>query len=449
MGGVYVPLDDKLPDERIEFMINDTKSKVIIVSDGTYNRALNLAENCLILNISDIVNGEIKQLNSLNNNYGDLACILYTSGSTGLPKGVKITRKSIINFIDFHVHDLEILSDDVYGLFASIGFDVAMAAMFSVIYSGACLDVIPEDVRLNIMELNNHFIEYGVTHTYITTQIAKLFINQIEETSLKVLVAGGEKLGDIDVFRHYRIVDAYGPTEACVYVISATTIDKIDSSSVGHVHANTKAYVLDSEFRRVPIGAVGELYLSGSQLAKGYLNRDEETVKSFMNNPFESNSEYCELYCTGDVARVLPDGTYGIVGRRDSQVKIRGNRVELLEVESVIINMDIISDVTVQTVNNDGILTCQISCEEPVIYVGFGETVFMPKFFDQEGNELNIEPHWELNCGFIDSLNVEYVENSICIATDNDKLINNSFELSLSSDGYEKSTITVEIKAFL
>lgn len=102
-----------------------------------------------------------------------------------------------------------------------------------------------------------------------------------------------------------------------------------------------------------------------------------------------------------------------------------------------------------QTVNNDGILTCQISCEEPVIYVGFGETVFMPKFFDQEGNELNIEPHWELNCGFIDSLNVEYVENSICIATDNDKLINNSFELSLSSDGYEKSTITVEIKAFL
>ena len=354
MGGVYVPLDDKLPDERIEFMINDTKSKVIIVSDGTYNRALNLAENCLILNISDIVNGEIKQLNSLNNNYGDLACILYTSGSTGLPKGVKITRKSIINFIDFHVHDLEILSDDVYGLFASIGFDVAMAAMFSVIYSGACLDVIPEDVRLNIRELNNHFIEYGVTHTYITTQIAKLFINQIEETSLKVLVAGGEKLGDIDVFRHYRIVDAYGPTEACVYVISATTIDKIDSSSVGHVHANTKAYVLDSEFRRVPIGAVGELYLSGSQLAKGYLNRDEETVKSFMNNPFESNSEYCELYCTGDVARVLPDGTYGIVGRRDSQVKIRGNRVELLEVESVIRNMDIISDVTVQTVNNDG-----------------------------------------------------------------------------------------------
>ena len=353
IAGIYVPLDDTHPNERVEFMIKDTDSKVLIVSDETYERGRNLAKDRIILNISDIINGEIRTLNKLDNTYGDLACILYTSGSTGIPKGVKITRKSLVNFIDFHVSDLDILPEDVYGLFASIGFDVAMAAIFSAIYSGACLNVIPNDIKLNISAMNKHFMKYGVTHTYITTQIAKLFINQIEKTSLKVLVAGGEKLGQIDEIRNYRIVDAYGPTEACVYVISADTANKIDYSSVGYVQNNTKAYILDKEFRRVPIGAVGELYLSGIQLADGYLNRQEETSKAFMSNPFENNAEYGGLYCTGDVARLLPDGSYGIIGRRDGQVKIRGNRVELTEVESVIRNMDNIEDVTVQITKNN------------------------------------------------------------------------------------------------
>ena len=101
-----------------------------------------------------------------------------------------------------------------------------------------------------------------------------------------------------------------------------------------------------------------------------------------------------------------------------------------------------------QQENEDKSLTCKIVCDEPIIYSGFGETIFMPKFFDKDGNESNIEPQWEINCDFVDSLKVEYIENSICIATDNDKLINNSFELSLSSEGYEKTTVTVEIKAF-
>ena len=369
IGGIYIPLDENLPDERIKFMINDTESKVVIVSDETYERGRDLAEDCIILNISDIFKCEIKSLSKLDVSYGDLACILYTSGSTGIPKGVKITRKSIINFIDFHVHDLEIRHGDVYGLFASIGFDVAMAAIFSAIYSGACLNVIPDDIKLNIKLLNEYIIRYDITHSFITTQIAKLFISEIEETSLKVLVAAGEKLGQIDEIRDYRIVDGYGPTEACVYVISVDIKDKIDYSSVGHVLINTKAYILDKEFRQVPIGAVGELYLSGYPLADGYLNRSEETNKAFFTNPFEENDEYSGLYCTGDVVRLLPDGTYGIIGRRDSQIKVRGNRIELSEVEAAIREMDIIDDVTVQVFNineNNELITYVVSdeCDE-------------------------------------------------------------------------------------
>ena len=116
---------------------------------------------------------------------------------------------------------------------------------------------------------------------------------------------------------------------------------------------NTKAYVLDNEKRRVPVGAVGELCLAGIQIADGYLNREEETKESFIANPFDNGEDYNVLYRTGDMVRILPDGTLGIVGRRDSQVKIRGNRVELSEVEAVIRELDYIEDITVQTIKHD------------------------------------------------------------------------------------------------
>ncbi|MBR4514792.1 MAG: amino acid adenylation domain-containing protein [Lachnospiraceae bacterium] len=366
-GASYVPMDDKLPDERIAFMLKDTEARVLIVSDDTLERAEKLdTDTRKLLNISDIMKEEIGTLASLPVTVGDTACILYTSGSTGIPKGVKITRDSLRYFIDFHVKDLDIRPGDVYGLYASIGFDVSMAAMFSVIYTGACMNVIPNCKKLDIRALAEHITTHHITHSYITTQIAKLLISQAEDTSLKVLVAGGEKLGQIRDIRRYRIVDAYGPTEACVYVISADTRNKIDSSSVGYVQSNVKAYILDSELRRVPIGAVGGLYLSGPQLADGYLNRPEETDRAFIRNPFEDSERYGSLYYTGDVARILPDGTYGIVGRRDSQVKIRGNRVELSEVEAVIRKMDIVKDVTVKTfsVGGNNELTAYIVSDE-------------------------------------------------------------------------------------
>ena len=354
-GAAYVPLDEKLPDARIEFMMKDAGAKILLVSDETCQRAEEIdGKNVILFNISGIMKEETGRLHHLEIKGGTLACLLYTSGSTGNPKGVKITRDSLRYFIDFHVHDLDIMPGDVYGLYASIGFDVSMAAIFSVIYSGACMNVIPDEIKLNIRELKNHFMKYHITHSYITTQIAKMLIEEVEESSLKVLVAGGEKLGEVSTVRHYRIIDAYGPTEACVYVISADTRKKIDACSVGYVQNNVKAYILDHEFRRVPVGAVGGLYLSGPQLAAGYLNLEEETAKAFLPNPFEESGKYAGLYYTGDVARVLPDGTYGIVGRRDGQVKVRGNRIELSAVESMIGEIDVVKEVSAWVINRNG-----------------------------------------------------------------------------------------------
>ncbi|WP_458405069.1 amino acid adenylation domain-containing protein [Methanobrevibacter sp.] len=353
MGAVYVPLDDAHPDDRIEFILKDTESKVVIASDETYERAEDLTDDAIILNISDIINEDIKTLSRLPVVPGRLSCILYTSGTTGVPKGVKITRKSLVNYIGYYVRKSGISNEDVFALYASIGFDVgAIKSIFVPIYSGACLDIIPKDIRLDMSKLNEHFQNHNVTHAHLPTQVAKLFINNVDNHSLDVLCTGGEKLGEVDYSCDYLFVDSYGPTEACVSVTAIKEADKIDSSSIGYLLDNLKAYVLDDEFRRVPIGAVGELYLSGIQLADGYLHRDEETKKAFLANPFDDDEEFSVMYRSGDMVRILPDGSFGVMGRRDKQVKIRGNRVELSEIEAVIREIDYVEDLTVQTIKH-------------------------------------------------------------------------------------------------
>ena len=352
IGAVYVPLDTALPDEQIKFILDDTDSKAIIVSDKTYNRACDLTNGAALLNVNEIIKDKIESLSNLPVSYGDLACILYTSGTTGIPKGVEITRKSVLNLVTVYKDKYGLSDSDVYGLFSTIGFDAALLAMMNVLYSGACLSVVPEDIRLDIGALNDYFIRQNVTHTLITSQVGKMFMQNVDDTSLEVLLVGGEKLGEVESPEGYTLVDAFGPTEACVFISSIENSQKLDSSSIGPLGYNTKAYILDDEFRRIPIGAVGELYLTGYQIAKGYLNRDEETRNAFIDNPFDDDENYKTLYRSGDMVRVLSDGSLAIVGRRDSQVKIRGNRVELSEIESVIRELDYIEDVTAQTVKN-------------------------------------------------------------------------------------------------
>ena len=353
VGAVYVPLDDAHPDDRLEFILNDTGAKVVLVSDGTLERAKGIAgDNAVILNISDIVKEDIGTMDALPVAYGSVACMLYTSGTTGLPKGVKVTRKSLLNISQYYEETYDMSHDDVYGLFAAIGFDAGTLAIGQCIYSGSCLSIVPEDIKLDVHQLNDYFMEQGVTHTMITTQVGKLFMESVENDSLSVLLVGGEKLGEFTNNNDYQLVDGFGPTETFSFVTSIPNADKLDPSSIGFLNYNTKAYVLDDEFRQVPVGAIGELYISGYQVAEGYLNREEENTKAFLENPFEDGEGHEVLYRSGDMVRILADGSFAIVGRRDSQVKVRGNRVELSEIESVIRDIDYVTDVTVQTIKN-------------------------------------------------------------------------------------------------
>ena len=264
-----------------------------------------------------------------------------------------MTNRQIVNFMQFYAETTEFDEDSVQGIFVSIGFDISLELFVSV-FGGGAITFVPEDIRLDLNKLNQYFIRHNVTHTFITTQIAKLFVKTISETSLKYLRTGGEKLGSIEAPENYILTDLYGPAE--YNAITAMDIDKkIYESSVGILNWNTKTYILDNEHRRVPLGAVGEIYVSGYQTTVGYLDNPEANQKVLFENPFDGDIPgYERMYKTGDVARYLPDGTMGIVGRLDSQVKIRGNRVELSEVEITIRGFDYVEDVTVQTMIHDG-----------------------------------------------------------------------------------------------
>ena len=394
MGCVYVPLDDGLPDERIKFILEDTKSKAVIVTDETYERAKSLTGDCILLNVSDILSGSLESSNNLDVNYGHLACILYTSGTTGTPKGVKITRLAILNASTVYVEKYGMNNDDVYGLYASIGFDVGSLALWATVYAGASLAIIPENIKLDMIKMNEYLMSHEVTFSAMTTQVAKLFIRNIKNTSLKLLSVGGEKLGKIES-PDYKLIDEFGPTEAFGFVSSINNLNKIHPTSVGLINYNTKAYVLDDEGRRVPYGAVGQLYLAGYQIADGYLNREKETDNAFIDNPFD-DGKYNRLYRTGDIVRYLPDGTLAILGRQDGQVKIRGNRVELSEVEQVIRDIDNVKDVTVQIVTNG-------SNNELVAYVVLSEEI------------KNIKNHI---CDYVGKYKPNYMVPSFVVALD-------------------------------
>ena len=131
-------------------------------------------------------------------------------------------------------------------------------------------------------KLNEYFIKENITHTMLTTQVGRLFVQSINDTTLKVLILGGERLGELQDSFSYQVIDAYGPTETFAYIASIKIEDKLDSSSVGHINYNTKCYILDNELRRMPVGAVGELYISGYQISEGYLNLEDENEKAFI-----------------------------------------------------------------------------------------------------------------------------------------------------------------------
>ena len=352
-GCAYQPLDPSYPKERLNFMMQDANAKLLIADEALcpivdeYKGEVLLTKDIQkLLNTPNTLNTPITP--------ESLFILLYTSGSTGVPKGCQLTHRNIVTFCHWYQRYYDLKPEHNVAAYASYGFDACMMDMYPALTCGATLHIVPEELRLDLMALNDYFEREHITHSFMTTQVGYQFAKMIENHSLQHLSTGGEKLASLAPPQGYRFYNGYGPTECTIFTTTYLVDKKMKEIPIGRPLDNMRLYIVDPQGHRVPIGAAGELWVSGPQVSRGYLNRPEKTAEVYISNPFTDVEKYARVYRTGDIVRYLPDGNIQFVGRRDGQVKIRGFRIELKEVEAVIREFPGIKDATVQAFDEEG-----------------------------------------------------------------------------------------------
>ncbi len=344
-GAAYEPLDPTHPAERLQFMIKDANAKALIADENFLHLVPDFAGD--ILKISDIKDLPACATSLPKPSPKDLFVLLYTSGSTGTPKGCMITHGNLTNFIHWSHRINEITEKSSSAAYASYGFDAHMMDIYPYLSFGGTEYIIPEENRLDLMWINDYCRENGITNIFMTTQVGRAFMTSIDNIAPKIISTGGETLVPFEPVGGVKFYNLYGPTE-CTIISTSFLADKYyDPFPIGKPVNNAHMYIVDKNLKRLPVGAVGELCISGPLVSRGYLNRPEQTEKTYVKNPFDSDKAHSVLYHTGDIVKYMNDGNISYVGRRDGMVKIRGYRIELSEVEAVIRDYSGIKDATV------------------------------------------------------------------------------------------------------
>jgi amino acid adenylation domain-containing protein len=355
-GCAYQPLDPTYPSERLNFMMQDASAKLLIadpelrgIVDQYTGDVLFTTDIMTLEPVETMCTSSLQQPKP-----SSLFIMLYTSGTTGTPKGCQLEHRNIVTFCEWYHHRFGLTSGCKITAYASYGFDANMMETYPALTCGATIYIIPEELRLDMIALNDYFEQEQITHGFMTTQVAYQFATSIENHCLRYLLTGGEKLAPLTPPTNYTLVNLYGPTESTVCITSFDVTKPMKDIPIGSALDNTKLYIVDKAGHRLPVGAAGELWVAGPQVSRGYLNRPEKTAEVYIANPFDSNDKYAHIYRTGDIVRYLPDGNIQFVGRKDGQVKIRGFRIELKEVEGVILQFPGIKDATVQAFDEEG-----------------------------------------------------------------------------------------------
>jgi amino acid adenylation domain-containing protein len=337
--GAYVPLDPATPPDRLAFMLQDAQVHVLLTQSNLRARLARqpMPILCLDSNWSGVANqpGHNPESGAAA---GSLAYVIYTSGSTGQPKGVLIEHRGLSNVVCDQIRTLDMGPDERVLQFVSLNFDAAQAEIFRALVAGATLCLAPAESLLPGPPLRDFLHTNAITLASLPPSVLAVMPEDSSLPALRKLVVAGEAC-PAELAAQWsqgrRLFNAYGPTETTICATIATDWDKRRPPPLGRPIANTQAYVLDGRLQPVPRGVVGELYLGGVGLARGYLHQPDLTTASFVPNPF-SDQPGARLYKTGDLVRWGPDGNLHFVGRMDAQVKIRGYRVELGEIEAVL-----------------------------------------------------------------------------------------------------------------
>jgi amino acid adenylation domain-containing protein/non-ribosomal peptide synthase protein (TIGR01720 family) len=338
-GGFYVPLDPTYPQERLAFLIEDAQIQVLLTQQQHIPQLPDLPIFCFDTDTANLEQHPIT--NPVNYTTPEnLAYVMYTSGSTGVPKGVCIPHRGVVRLVK-DCNYVNLSADESILQAAPIAFDASTFEIWGALLNGSRL-VILSSQQPTLAEIGQAITQHQITTLWLTAGLFHLMVDEHLESlkPVKQLIAGGDVLSVVHInkflqtYPECRVINGYGPTEnttfTCCHII--TDICEGNTVPIGRPINNTQVYILDKHLKPLPVGVPGELYIAGDGLARGYLNQPTLTAERFINQ----QSTVSTLYKTGDRARYRLDGTIEYLGRLDNQVKIRGFRIELGEIEAVL-----------------------------------------------------------------------------------------------------------------
>ncbi|OXB24011.1 hypothetical protein B0A80_08580 [Flavobacterium tructae] len=350
-GAVYVPLHINLPQDRVDYILEDSNSSIIIDEDFINRFKVHPKANTTI--------SKVKISPS------DLAYLIYTSGSTGKPKGVLVEHRNICALLVNTKNSFVISQKPVLPLLASNSFDIFLFELFHPLLAGGKVVMVSNDEIKDMEDLSKILRQTNSFHAVPT--LMRAVIDHIKTSNtqqsyphIESIFIGGDKvpvgiLEEIrEVFTNAVINVLYGPTEGSIFITSESylpNVKQFPNAVIGQSNAYNATYVLDEHLKLCPIYSIGELCISGNQVTRGYLNQEEITAEKFVVNPFKTDEK---LYRTGDMVKRLPNGKIEFVGRKDNQVKVRGYRIELEEIENALLSNEYVDFTIAKTITVSG-----------------------------------------------------------------------------------------------
>jgi amino acid adenylation domain-containing protein len=333
-GGAYLPLDPGYPRDRLAFMLDDARPHVVVSTGGDAKGLPEFPGRLLLLDDdADAIAAHDSANRGIPGALDRLAYVIYTSGSTGTPKGVQVEHRGVVNLAATQGEALGVGPDSRILQFASPNFDASVSEIVMALAAGASLHFAPRDELWPGPPLADLLRRRSVTHVTLPPSALAVMAPDEVPAGLAMIVAGEASGADLTArwAPGRRLINGYGPTEATVCATQELCIPEDGPPPIGRPLANVQIHLLDAEDRVVPIGMPGEINIGGVGVARGYLGRPDLTAERFRPDPFRPGGR---LYRTGDLGRYRPDGRIDFLGRIDQQVKIRGHRIELGEVEA-------------------------------------------------------------------------------------------------------------------
>lgn len=410
LGATYVPIDPKFPEERIKYIWKDTNSRKILLRVSDVDRFTALLDiaggnvrselSQLVINLDQVLSNrtpcefDATWCKGLKTNQHE-AAVLYTSGSTGEPKGVRVPHRAMVRLVK-NTNFAQFGSEEIFAHISNICFDAASMEIWGALLNGGELAIISQDTLLNVHAFAKAINDFKISQTFVTGGLFKLMAKEIPSafSNVKTVVTGGEVF-DLEAGRAVLnsghapryLVNGYGPTENATFT-TCYLIEKIDDSQasmpIGFPVSNTSVMILDAQGKLLPPGVPGELVAGGDGVGLGYLNKQSLSDEKFLSGDFLEKNQY--VYRTGDLARFRENGAVELIGRIDDQVKIRGYRIEPTEIENII-NAD-------PSVQNCALIIAKDKKSEKrlIAYVKFNENsdpTFNSKSNDSDEGEQN------------------------------------------------------------